>query len=76
MAKQKVMEGINEETVTQVGEVVSNTNGNMITKLAVGALGVAAGIGAVIFFRNKKQNQELDAEEIEADSTEDNKENE
>lgn len=65
MAK-KVMEGINEETVTQVEEVVSNTKGNMVTKLVVGALGVAATVGAVIFFRNKRKSQVIEAEEIEA----------
>lgn len=72
MSKNKVMEGINEE-VTQVCEGVSKSNGSMITKLAVGALGVAATIGAVVFFRNKKKNQEVETEEVELIPNEDDK---
>ena len=75
MAKNKIMESVNEETVTQFTEGVSNSNGNVITKLAVGALGVAAGIGAVIFFKNKRKNQEVEAEESEAVPSETDEQN-
>lgn len=73
MTKTKIMDTVNEETVNQVCEGVTNSNGSMITKLVVGALGVAAGIGAIIFYKKKKQNQEFEAEEIENCSNENDK---
>lgn len=61
----KMMEGINENVV--VGGV-TNSKGGLVAKLAVGALGVAAGIGAVLFLKKKKnQNNEADFVEAEID---------
>ena len=60
----------NNEIKTINDGVVSNSNGSMVAKLAVAALGVAAGIGAVIFLKKRKANQEIDAEVIEDNNEE------
>ena len=72
MAK-KVVEEINNDTVNQVCEGVSKTNGGLIAKLAVGALGVAATIGAVIFYKNKKNNNEVVTDDVEVVPTDNEK---
>lgn len=61
------MKKINEEAVQEICEGVTNSNGNVFVRLAVGALGVAAGIGAVVFIK-KRRNNKLKAEDIEFDS--------
>lgn len=58
----------NNEIKTINDGAVSNSNGNMVGKIAVAALGVAAGIGAVIFLKKRKASQE--AEVIENDNEE------
>ena len=60
----------NNEIKTINDEVVSNSNGSMVAKLAVAALGVAAGIGAVMFLKKRKANQSIDAEVIEDNNEE------
>ena len=71
MENKEIMEVVNEEAI-QAG--VSNSKGGLITKIVVGALGVAAGVGTYLFIRNKKK-QALEAENVEADMTENNDEN-
>lgn len=74
MEKNKIMEGLNEEMVY---EGVTKTKGGLLPKLAVGAIGVAAAVGAVLFLKKKKQDR--DVEIVESDSCdveEDNNDNE
>ena len=60
----------NNEIKTINDGVVSNSNGSMVAKLAVAALGVAAGIGAVMFLKKRKASQSIDAEVIEDNNEE------
>lgn len=46
---------INGETVNNVCEEVSNTKGGVIVKIAVAAIGLAAGIGTALFIRKRRQ---------------------
>lgn len=73
MAKNKIMESVNEETVTQFTEGVSNSKG-IVGKLVVGALGVAATVGTVLFLKNKRKNKEVEGtEEVELIPNDENK---
>lgn len=59
--KNNMMEGNN-----QVCNGGTNSGGGLFAKLAVGALGVAAGVlGAVIYKKKKNQNKEEEITEIE-----------
>lgn len=60
----------NNEIKTINDGVVSNSNGSMVAKLAVAALGVAAGIGAIMFIKKRKTSQSIDAEVIEDNNEE------
>lgn len=64
-----IMEEINEEVVADVCEGAVNTNGNLMLKLAVGAVGIAAAVGAVIFIKRRKarKNAELAEENVESE---------
>ena len=59
----------NNEIKTINDGVVSNSNGSMVAKLAVAALGVVAGIGAVVFLKKRKA-QSIDAEVVEDNNEE------
>lgn len=54
--------------IKKINEGAVSSNGSMVGKIAVAALGVAAGIGAVIFLKKRKASQE--AEVIENDNEE------
>lgn len=54
--------------IKAINEGAVSSNGSMVGKIAVAALGVAAGIGAVIFLKKRKASQE--AEVIENDNEE------
>lgn len=56
--------------IKKINEGAVSSNGSMVGKLAVAALGVAAGIGAVIFLKKRKASQSIDAEVIENDNEE------
>ena len=58
MENKKLMEGINNETVGQVYEEVVNSNGNLMTKLAVGAVVAAIGVGTLLIYKKRKQKQD------------------
>lgn len=60
----------NNEIKTINDGAVSNSNGSMVAKLAVAALGVAAGIGAIMFIKKRKTSQSIDAEVIEDNNEE------
>lgn len=66
MEEIKVMEGINEGGVIEACKEVTKSNGNLIVKIAVGALVAAAGVGAVIFYKKKKA-QKLEDENVDSD---------
>ena len=55
MRKNEIMEGLNEGVVY---EEVTNSKGGLLPKLVVGAIGVAAAIGAGLFLKKKKQQRE------------------
>jgi hypothetical protein len=63
MEQNKIVEGFNEGGMT-------NSNGNIVVKLAVGALGVAAGIGTVLFLKKKKNQKEVESETNNVDDNE------
>ena len=56
--------------IKKINEGAVSSNGSMVGKLTVAALGVAAGIGAVIFLKKRKASQSIDAEVIENDNEE------
>lgn len=56
--------------IKTINEGAVSSNGSMVGKIAVAALGVAAGIGAVIFLKKRKASQSIDAEVIENDNEE------
>lgn len=58
------MKKINEETVEQVCEGMTKSNGGTVVKIAAGVLSIAAGVGAVLFYK-KKQNNKLETEDVE-----------
>lgn len=62
MEQNKLMEGLNE---TQAIGGVSNSKGGIVTKLVVGALGIAAGVGTVLFLKKRKAKK---AEFVESDT--------
>lgn len=68
MKKTKIMEGLNESSA-QIGGAVSS-NKSTVVKVLVGAVGVAAGIGAAIFLKNKKAQKAecVDSETIVDDN--------
>lgn len=69
MEENQVIEEINEGAVNAVCEEVSNSNGNLIAKLVVGTLVVAAGVGAFIFYKKRKNKYcELKAEDVVVES--------
>ena len=70
----KIMEGLSEQVVQQG---VKTSNGSMIAKIVVGVLGAAAGVGAAIYYKKKKNSTvETDVETEVTEVTEtDNKEN-
>ncbi len=55
-------------------EVVEQCSKKGLKKFALVVAGIAAGIGAVIFFKNRK-NKQLDEVEISEDSVEESNEN-
>ena len=65
MENKKLMEGINNETVGQVYEEVVNSNGNLMTKLAVGAVVAAIGVGTLLIYKKRKQKRIIEAECVE-----------
>lgn len=69
MEQNKLMEGLNENT--QVYGGVSNSKGGIVTKLALGALGIAAGVGAVLFLKKKKAKNNSEEEFVDSDVYED-----
>ena len=60
----------NNEIKTINDGSVSNSNGSMVAKLAVAAVGVAAGIGAAMFLKKRKSDKSIDAEVIEDNNEE------
>lgn len=67
MEETKIIEELNEEAVEQVCEGVTNSNGNMVAKIVVaGAVAVAAGVGAILFYKKKKQAK-LETEEVDSE---------
>ena len=56
--------------IKTINEGAVSSNGSMVAKLAVAALGLAAGIGAVIFLKKRKATESIDAEVIENDNEE------
>lgn len=70
MEQNKIMEGL--DNPTQVLGGVSNSKGGMVAKLAVGALGVAAGIGAVLFLKKRKAKKTEEIVELDTDNVDDN----
>lgn len=68
MEQNKIMEGLNE---TQAIGGVSNSKGGMVTKLVIGALSVAAGVGTVLFLKKKKAKK-AEIVESETDNVDDN----
>lgn len=59
---------VNGGAVNQVCDTVSNSKGGIVTKLVVGALGLAAGVGAVMFFKKKRSKACDDGcEEVETE---------
>lgn len=70
MEQNKIMEGLDNQT--QVLGGVSNSKGGIVTKLAVGALGIAAGVGAVLFLKKKKAKKAEEVVELDTDNVDDN----
>lgn len=68
MEQNKLMEGLNE---TQAIGGVSNSKGGIVAKLALGALGIAAGVGTVLFLKKRKANK-AEIVESEEDIVDDN----
>lgn len=75
MEENKLMEGINEETVIEVYEGVNNSIGSTILKVGVGAA-VATAVGYGVYklvkkFKNRKNEAEVvEAEYVETESEE------
>lgn len=66
--RNETMNEVNGGAVNQVCETVSNSKGGIVTKLVVGALGLAAGVGAVMFLKKKRSKAcENECEEIESE---------
>lgn len=70
MEQNKIMEGLDNQT--QVLGGVSNSKGGIVTKLVVGALGVAAGVGAVVFLKKRKAKKAEEVVELDTDNVDDN----
>ena len=62
MEENKVIEVVDGEVVSEVYEGVSKNN-NMIVKLGVAGLGIAAIVGTVIFLKKRKARKLAEAEE-------------
>ena len=70
MEETKIIEEVNGEIVTEVYEEVSKNNGTLV-KLGVAGLGLAAVVGAVIYFKKRKARKEAEAiEAVEESSNE------
>lgn len=70
MEETKIIEEVNGEIVTEVYEEVSKNNGTLV-KLGVAGLGLAAVVGAVIYFKKRKARKEAEAiETVEESSNE------
>ena len=70
MEETKIIEEVNGEIVTEVYEDVSKNNGTLV-KLGVAGLGLAAVVGAVIYFKKRKARKEAEAiETVEESSNE------
>ena len=65
-----MIEGLDNST--QVLGGVSNSKGSMVAKLAVGALGIAAGIGAVLFLKKKRAQKAEEVVESESETFDEN----
>lgn len=66
MKEDQVIKEINEEVVTDVVcEEVAKSNGNMLVKAIAGIVVIAAGVGATLFIRKKKQAKNKNAEVTE-----------
>ena len=53
----EVIEKLNEEVMNEVGTELSTSNGNVLAKVLVGAVAVAASVGAFIFFKKKRDSK-------------------
>ena len=53
----EVIEKLNEEVINEVGTELSTSNGNVLAKVLVGAVVVAAGVGAFIFLKKKRDSK-------------------
>lgn len=53
----EVIEKLNEEVMNEVGTELSTSNGNVLVKVLVGAVAVAAGVGAFIFLKKKRDSK-------------------
>ena len=66
MDKNEVFEEINEEVVSNICEVDAST-GNVVVKIAVGALVIAAGVGTALYLKKRKKNK-VDTNEVKFES--------
>lgn len=67
MEDNKIMEEISEVTINTCGGV---TNGSIVTKLVIGAVGVAVAVGTIIFLKKRKNRKAEIVEEAEFIPTE------
>lgn len=68
MENEIIMEGLNEGAVCNL----DNSNGNMLIKVAVGAVAIAAGIGVAAYLKKKKNKEATEAEVIETEEVVEN----
>ena len=57
MDENKILNEVGSETINEVCEEVSKSNGNILIKVAVGIVVTLAGIGGVLFYRNRKKSK-------------------
>lgn len=64
MENNNAIEKLNEGAVNQVYEEVSTSGGNMLGKVVIGAVIVAAVTGLVVWNKKRKERKMREAEEI------------
>lgn len=53
----EVIEKLNEEVINEVGQELTTSGSNVFAKVAVAVLVAAAGVGAFIFYKKKKNSK-------------------
>ena len=67
MEQEKLMEGLNENTTGIYEGFVDSNRGGIAMKLALGALGIAVGVGTVLVLKKRKARKNAEVEEIETE---------